>query len=200
MRTGLISLLLLVGCVTPPKPLPAPAEFGLRLGPASLGRELALTQRITVTRGDEHRSFDAQLEADAAMVRIAAVAMGQTIATLTWDGQTLDQRVSAHVPPVVTAARILSDVQLTWWPADAVRAGLPPGFRLEAQGARRTLLEQEQPFATVTYEGTAPAWRHVRLEHHRFGYRLDIESVEVAARGLVPGAAPRAPRGEATFL
>lgn len=193
MRAGLISLLLLAGCVTTPKPPPPPPEFGLRLSPASLGRELALTQRITVTRGEEHRSFDAQLEADATVVRIAAVAMGQTIATLSWDGQTLDQRVSTHVPPVVTAARILSDVQLAWWPAEAIRAGLPAGFRLEEQGTTRTLLEHEQPFATVTYEGTAPAWRHVRLEHLRFGYHLDIESVEVAGRGISPGTPPRAP-------
>lgn len=180
MRAGLTALLFLAGCVTTPKPLPPPPEFGLRLSPASLGRELSLTQRITVSHGEVRRSFDAQLEADATAVRVAAVSLGQTIATLSWDGQTLEQRVSAHVPEVVTAARILSDVQLAWWPAQAIRAALPPGFRLEEQGSTRTLFHGEAPFATVSYEGTPPAWRHVRLAHHRYGYQLDIESVYVA--------------------
>lgn len=176
MRAGLISLLLIAGCVTAPRPPPAPPEFGLRLPPASLGRELALSQRITVTRDGERRSFDAQLEADAAEVRLAAVAMGQTIASLRWDGHQLEERVSVHVPPVVTAARILSDVQLALWPLAAIRAALPPGFSLdEAAGARR-LLDRGAPFATVTQVGEG----HLRLVHHRYGYQLDIESVEAA--------------------
>ena len=172
-------LLVSAGCVTTPKPR-SDREFGLRLSPASLGRELQLSQRVTVVRGEERKSFDAQLEVDASAVRIAAVAMGQTIASLAWDGKTLEERVSVHVPPSVTAARILSDVQLAWWPAEAIRAGLPAGFSLDEVGANRTLTENGAPFASVNYEGAAPAWRLVRLAHHRFGYLLEIESVEAA--------------------
>lgn len=152
------------------------AEFGLRLSPASLGRELQLAQRVTVVRGEERKSFDAQLEVDASSVRIAAVAMGQTIASLVWDGKTLEERVSAHVPPAVTASRILSDVQLAWWPAEAIRAGLPSGFSLEDGAAGRVLMRDGAVFASVTYEGS----RLVRLTHHRFGYVLEIESVEAS--------------------
>ncbi|MFZ5442798.1 MAG: DUF3261 domain-containing protein [Myxococcota bacterium] len=180
MRVGALALLtLLTGCVTTPRP-PPPAEFALRLSPASLGRELQLVQRITVLRGDERRSFDAQLEADATVVRIAAVALGQTVASLSWDGTTLAQQVSTHVPPAVTAARILSDVQLAWWPAEAIRAALPGGFSLLDEAGERVLLRDGAPWARVRYEGTAPAWRHVRLEHAHFGYALDIESVEAS--------------------
>ena len=179
MRGGLIALVLAAACATTPKPLPA-AEFGLRLSPASLGRELALSQRVTVVRGQERRSFDAQLEVDASSVRIAAVAMGQTIATLSWDGKSLEQTVSERVPEAVTAARILSDVQLAWWPVGAIRAGLPSGFVVAEDGGARVVTENGVPFASVSYEGTAPAWKHVRLTHQRFGYVLDIESVEAA--------------------
>ena len=177
MRAGLIAFLLASGCVTTPKP-PAEVEFGLRLSPASLGRELQLSQRVTVVRGEERRSFDAQLEIDGSAVRIAAVAMGQTIATLVWDGKTLEQKVSVHVPPSVTAARILSDVQLAWWPAEAIRAGLPAGFALEEVNDTRVVTQDGRPFASVSYEGAAPAWKIVRLTHQRFGYVLEIESVE----------------------
>lgn len=177
MRAGLILLFALVGCVTVPRPVPEP-EFGLRLAPAALGRELALSQRVTVIRGEQRKSFDAQLEVDSSSVRIAAVAMGQTIATLSWDGKELAQNVSVHVPPAVTASRILSDVQLAWWPADAIRAGLPAGFSLADSEGARVVTQHGAAFASVAYEGTAPAFRHVVLTHQRFGYVLDIESVE----------------------
>jgi hypothetical protein len=179
VRAGLILLVAAAGCATTPKPLPE-AEFGLRLAPASLGRELALSQRVTVVRGEERRSFDAQLEVDAKAVRIAAVAMGQTIATLSWDGTSLEQQVSTHVLPAVTASRILSDVQLAWWPVAAIRAGLPAGYVLEEGAASRAVTQNGAPFASVAYEGSSPAWSHVRLTHQKFGYVLDIESVEAA--------------------
>ncbi len=171
---------LLLGCVTTPRPPPPTGDFSLRLSPASLGRELSLSQRITVLRGDERHSFDAQLEADASAVRIAAVSLGQTIASLQWDGVTLAQQVSTHVPPAVTADRILSDVQLAWWPAAAIRAALRDGFTLEEGEGQRSLLLDGAPFASVRYTGTAPAWAHVLLTHQRYGYALDIESVEAA--------------------
>lgn len=179
MRLTLIPLLALTACATPPRPLPQ-AEFGLRLPPASLGRELHLAQRVTVVRGEERRSFEAQLEVDASAVRIAAVALGQTIATLVWDGASLEQKVSVHVPKTVTASRILSDVQLAWWPAEAIRAGLPAGYLLEDTLGARVVTERGAPFASVTYQGTPPAWSQVRLTQHRFGYVLEIESVEAA--------------------
>lgn len=179
MRAGLIAVLLASGCVTTPRP-PAEAEFGLRLSPASLGRELQLSQRVTVVRGDERRSFDAQLEVDGSAVRIAAVAMGQRVATLVWDGTTLVHEVSVHVPPSVTASRILSDVQLAWWPAEAIRAGLPAGYALEEVKGTRVVTQAGRAFASVSYEGAAPAWKLVRLTQPRFGYVLEIESVEAA--------------------
>lgn len=177
MRAVLIALVFSAACVTTPRPLPE-AEFGLRLSPASLGRELQLSQRVTVVRQGERRSFDAQLEVDASTVRIAAVAMGQTVASLTWDGKSLEQHVSAQVPPAVTASRILSDVQLAWWPTQAIRDGLPAGYRIEEGAGSRAVTQNGVPFASVSYEGTAPAWSHVRLTHQRYGYILDIESVE----------------------
>lgn len=181
MRAGLTAILVaLTGCITTPKPMPTEEGLVLRLSPASLGRELQLSQRITVLRGDVRRSFDAQLEVDATAVRIAAVALGQTIASLNWDGKVFEQRVSAHVPDAVNAARILSDVQLAWWPADAIRAALPQDYELTESAGSRTILHRGSAFASLTYEGHPPAWAHVRLTHQKYGYVLDIESTEVS--------------------
>lgn len=180
MRVGALLLpALLLGCVTTPRPPPV-QEFTLRLSPAALGRELQLMQRISMVRGDLRRSFEAQLEIDASEVRVAALALGQTIATLRWDGQKFEQKVSTYVPEVVTAERIITDIQLAWWPEQVVREGLPSGFSLLTDGGVRELRFDGAPFASVHYEGTAPAWSRVILSHHRYGYTLEIESVEAA--------------------
>lgn len=182
MRRGLIlfAALAMAACVTSPRPRPEGDELLLKLSPGSLGRELQLAQRITVLRGGERKTFDAQLEVDATEVRIAAVALGQTVASLKWNGARFEQQVSTHVPEAITAERILSDVQLAWWPAAAIRAALPAGYALEEQGTRRTLTRDGAGLARIDYVGAAPAWAHVKLAHLRFGYELDIESVDLS--------------------
>jgi hypothetical protein len=172
--------LALTACVTTPRPPPPGDDLLFKLSPNSLGRELQLAQRITVLRGADRKTFEAQLEVDALEVRIAAVALGQTVASLTWNGTTLKQQVSTHVPEAITADRILSDVQLAWWPAAAIRAALPGGYTLVEEGTRRTLSRDGTGVARIDYEGTAPAWQHVRLAHLKYGYELDIESVDLA--------------------
>jgi hypothetical protein len=167
------------GCVTA-RPAPPPGELLLKLSPRSLGRELQLSQRITVLRGAERKTFEAQLEVDEVSVRIAALALGQTVASLTWDGKQLAQQVSTQVPAAITADRILSDVQLAWWPTDAIRAALPARYALDESGARRVLKYDGVRTAQIDYTGTAPAWSRVHLTQLRHGYELDIESVELA--------------------
>lgn len=182
MRGGVTVTLVglaLLGCVTTPPPAPPP-ELTLRLPPAALGAELSLAQRITVVRGAERRGFDALLEADATAVRVAALALGQRVAALSWDGERFESQVSPQVPEFVTAPRILTDVQLAWWPAAAVQAGLPADHALEESHARRTLRRGGTAVVLVSYEGVAPAWRRVTLQHLERGYTLVIDSVEQA--------------------
>lgn len=176
MRAVLTLLALVVSaCATTPRQPPPAPEFLLKLSPASLGREVSLNQRITMVRDGDRKSFDALLEVDASEVRVALIAMGQTLGTLTWDGAKFESRVSTHVPPVVTAERIITDVQLAWWPEEAVRAALPAGFSLTETPGQRVLLKDGQPFVTVTWtEGRA----RVVLTQHRYGYALEIDSAE----------------------
>jgi len=155
-------------------------EFQLRLAPVALGVELQLSQRLTVIRGDEHRSFEAQFEVDADSLRIAAVALGQTLASISWDGTHLEEHVSTLIPSFISASRILTDVQLAFWPSAAIRSSLPLEYTLEEGILNRRLLHHGEIVAFITYEGTSPAWRRVRLEQRHFGYTLEIESVEVS--------------------
>ena len=166
---------LLAGCMLPPRPGRLPEPWALRLSPASLGRELALQQRMTLTVFGHAQQMDLALEVDAQAVRLAVLAFGQTVARLDWDGRELKESRAPGFPAMVSGARVLGDVQLVHWPAPAIRAGLPPGFSLQAQDSERVLLAGSTVLARVRY----PAPGVAELENFPGHYRLRLESVEL---------------------
>ena len=106
---------------------PAESTPLLRLSPASLGRELAVVQRMEVEAQGQVRAFETVLEVDPDELRLAVLQMGQTIARLSWDGQTLTQSLAPGWPSVVSAENVLSDLQYVWWPQAQVQGALPTG-------------------------------------------------------------------------
>ena len=170
---------LLAGCALPPRPSQllahVPEPFALRLSPASLGRELALQQRMTLSVFGHVQQMELALEADAQAVRLAVLAFGQTLARLEWDGRELKESRAPGFPAAVSGARVLGDVQLVHWPVDAIRAGLPPGLNLQAEGDTRVLLAGSAPLARVRYPGPGVA----ELENVAGHYQLRLESVEL---------------------
>jgi len=164
---------LLAGCVAPRGPRLPPEPYALRLSPASLGRELALQQRMTLSVYGFSQQMDLALEADAQAVRLAILAFGQTLARLEWDGRELMESRAPGWPTAVTGARVLADVQLVHWPADAIRAALPPGWTLEASEDSRLLRVGSTPVARVRY----PAPGQAELDNVAGHYRLRLESV-----------------------
>lgn len=165
----------LAGCARPRLPVPA-EPFALRLSPASLGRELALQQRMTLTVASRSQQMDLALEADAQSVRLVVLAFGQTLARLEWDGRELKESRAPGWPPLVTGARVLGDVQLVHWPADAIRAALPPGWSLQADAAQRVLAAGTTTMARVRY----PAPGTAELDQLAGHYRLRLESVPLS--------------------
>ncbi len=85
--------------------------------PASLGRTLNLQQQITVRypspQGEQTRDILALLEADAGHTRLAALAGGQVLARLDWDGSGLRVTRAPWAPAELVPERILSDLQLS---------------------------------------------------------------------------------------
>jgi hypothetical protein len=152
----------------------------LALPPAQFGASVSLAQRLTITRLDAGNApahtLDALLEIDAHSMRLAGFALNQRVLTLEWDGQNLHQSASPLLPAVVDARHVLRDIQLVYWPADAVRAALPSGWSLIEQGSTRQLLQNGLPAVLIHYAG-APRWSGTtQLDNRLEGYRLVIES------------------------
>ena len=164
------------GCATAPRATPTAAAapaLALRLAPSTLGRALALQQQLTVTRGDEVHTLDALLEADATELRLVVQAANRPALRLRWDGATLEQTRASWLPPALSGERVLTDLQLAYWPVDAVAAALPAGWTLDEPAGQRVLREGGAVVATVAY----PSSQRIEIAHVRDGFRLAIDSV-----------------------
>ncbi|MBF6023356.1 DUF3261 domain-containing protein [Lysobacter niastensis] len=163
---------MLAACAAAP-PRAAVTVPELRLAPSALGHELSVQQRLHFSFGQQQRDLDALLEVDAQEVRLAVQALGQSGVRLSWDGTELQQQRAPWLPPSVRGERVLSDLQFTLWPADAIRAALPAPWTLNEDGHTRRLERDGIVWLQVDREGPG---RYL-LDNRAEGYRLQIESV-----------------------
>ncbi len=167
---------LCAGCAHPSVParveIPEP---GLRLPPSLLGREFAMQQRLRVSAAGRELVLQALLEADAAGLRLALFAFERRVARLEWDGASLTLQTGPDWPPAVSAERMLSDLTLTLWPADAVSAALSGDWSLAADASRRELRWRDRTAVRVRYHGS-DRWV---IENPVRDYRIEVDSFAI---------------------
>jgi hypothetical protein len=177
------ALLALAACSSVPtdakKPL-TPARLGLKLSPASLGQSLSLQQHLIVERAGRTDELDTALEIDANQLTLVGLAFGQRVMTLEYDGKELKTWRHFMLPPQVRGEDVLEDLQLTLWPAAAIRAALPADWALQdsadGAGMRRTLSFDGEPITVIAYPGKQRWGGKVVLDNLRYHYRLTIAS------------------------
>jgi len=145
------------------------------LAPSTLLGGLVEQQRLSFEHGDRRDTVDAMVQADADTVRLVIHTQGQVALRLDWDGERLAQKRMPGLPASLDGARVLSDLQLVFWPVDALRAQLPAGWTLDEQGERRTLKDAKGIVARVEREDADTRL----LDQVRLRYRLRIDSVPV---------------------
>jgi hypothetical protein len=175
-RLALLGLLVLEvgGCATlegQPE-----ARLGLMLAPGTLGDSISVQQSLRVERDGRIDHLDVALEVNPERLQLIGLAFGQRVLRLSYDGQTLQTWRHLLLPPQVRAEDILEDVQLTLWPADAVRQALPEGWRIEESDLRRTLLLNDTPVMLIEYSNPTRWSGKVELLNLRYHYRLIIRS------------------------
>lgn len=183
LRPSRISLLLqlatalaLAACASS-LPRPAAQSPSLRLAPAALGAEIALQQRLTVSRDGRTQQADALLEIDANSLRLVLLVGPRRMLTLAFDGQRIDESRDPALPSALVGARFIEDIQLAYWPATSIRAALPPGWTLDESDQERTLRRDGTSAVVIRYSQT-PRWiGRIDIRHLHEDYRLRIESV-----------------------
>lgn len=174
-RRLLLIVTLLAACASQP-----PALSGLprlRLHPATLGgARFALNQRLSVTRLNQPEAppqrVEVQLQLDASGLLLAGFAFGQRVLLMQWDGKELYVQRHIALPAEVDTDRMLRDLCLTFWPAEAVRAALPEGWTWVQTAADQELQQGGQARLVLL----RPSANIVEIVNAAEGYRLLIES------------------------
>jgi hypothetical protein len=179
-----IALFLISGCATlhPAKTTTAPAaRIGLKLAPATLGESLSLQQHLTVQRAGHTYGLDTVLQINPQQLDLIGLAFGQRVMTLHYDGKTLQTWRHPRMPPQISGENVLEDIELTLWPAHAIRAALPAGWQIEDQQNRRVLSLNQVPIVIIDYVDTSGRrWgAKVVLTNLRYHYQLTIQSAAI---------------------
>jgi hypothetical protein len=161
----------------------------LRLSPQTLGMPLSLAQHLSVSRiapgagdmGLPPTELEALLEMDAQSLRLAVIAMGQRVLTVQWDGERLKATRNEHVPAAIDAVHVLRDVQLLYWPAEAIRTQLPTAWSIDDTAGLRTLRYSGKVQVEIVYSDTRRWAGQATLSNYLEGYRMRINSMPTQA-------------------
>ena len=147
------------------------------LSPASLGRSVYAQQQLEAEFNGQSWQMQGALEVTPQGLRMVGLTpFGQRLITLLWDGQKLLEERTAHLPQTVQGERILSDVQLMYWPLPALRAALPAGWRVEQEGGVRRVFDAEREIIKIQCAIPDPWQGRCVFEHQVYGYRLTLDS------------------------
>lgn len=155
-----------------------PADMTLPLA-SPLPPSRHILQRVEAQWSDNTTTFLCALELSAQHIAMAGVTPeGITLFNLTFDGQTVRQQKSPLLPEMINPQMMISDLQLSYWPADALQKVLPRDWRLESNAEGRTLYVSGIKRSEVHYGGRATPWPDsVELTNHRYHYRLRMTTL-----------------------
>ena len=155
----------------------APLRIGLRLAPGSLGESISLQQRLTVERNGRTEQLDAALEIDPEKVQLVILMLNQRMLSVVFDGSAVQTWRHPMVPAQLRGEDVLEDLQLTLWPAEAIRKALPDHWSLEQRGFERVLSFDQQPVIRIDYSGTPGIVDKAALANLFYDYRIIVESI-----------------------
>jgi hypothetical protein len=136
-----------------------------------------LQQHLKAERGGRIEELDVALEIDPQRLDLVGLMLGQRVLSLHYDGESLRSWRHSMLPAQLRDEDVLEDLQLTLWPADAIRSLLPSGWRIEESGLHRSLFMGDSLVMAIAYSGQ-PRWiGKIQLSNLRYHYRLTIESV-----------------------
>jgi uncharacterized protein YfaP (DUF2135 family) len=190
-------ILTLQGCTLLPSPKPELKQVPL-LPPAAMTQSWQKLQSVSLYREAQTESILTALVAwsvDPAQVKVAVLTpTGQSLLTLLYDGQTLEQDYSPAVAPrlrsAFSARTLVTQLQLAYWPKDVINRSLRHSewqWLVEAESRRLMWRGQTQ----LEIEGAPERHQTFQIHHYAGDIRLEVKTL--AHTPLQPGAQRQLP-------
>ncbi len=186
----------LTACMGPsPRPTPDTTLFA-PLAPASLGYAVDADQLLSAAYGARESTLRCIVTVDADTLQVIGLtASGQRVFSLRYDGTRIDGERSAFAPDQVDPLHILTDIQLAFWPLEAVAtAAAQRGWQVsEPRPGLRRVSGNGRIVAEVHYAGPAPWNGRIWLSNFVAGYSLDIRTQSRIQPHTQPATTPAEP-------
>lgn len=172
------------------------------LSPATFGQQWQVTQSVTLQplAGDDsapHRSGQTLLAAwsvSPARLDFAGLTpTGQTLLTLSYDGQQLTETTSPLLPKEVSGRDILAQLQLAYWPLNSIQQALSgsPWSLRQVNPGRRELWLNGQLALDLQISPPGPSGQPLEsiiITHPLRGYQLKIQTISRETLSEQPAA------------
>lgn len=155
------------------------------LQPSSTLAPFAAQQKVDANFRGHHETLIVDIENDADGLRFVALTpFGQKLLQLSYDNHTTN---AAKLPGIKTDSRLspamlVALLQITLWPAEAVRRGLAAPLTLEENAGRRILANAGVPILSIEYRGAGAPWQLMHLNIPQLGIDIDVETLPEMSR------------------
>ena len=148
------------------------------LSPSAYGRSVQIRQIITITSENIEHVVQALLFITTERLHVALLsAEGQRLATIHYNGQSLELETIPETIHTLSARRIVTQLQLVLWPTRAWEKNLSgTGWQIVSSNDKRQLLFQEHPEITVHYKDAAQTT--TTLVDYKYSYHITITTIE----------------------
>jgi uncharacterized protein DUF3261 len=118
-----------------------------------------------------------ELEVDAAGLRFVGLTpFGQKVLQLNYDNRAVS--ATTFTDSRINPALLVALLQLTLWPADAVRAGLEAPLTMEETIHRRNILNRDELTMSIDRSSGQPPYRRIQISVPTADLKLVIETLE----------------------
>lgn len=173
---GLITCL--SGCATSSKPVRF--EPNVRLSPASFGQTTAIYQQIHAELNGQSRDMNVVLEIAPEKLTMVGMAMERRMMTVTYDGEKLETWKDERLPDQISPEIVLTNLQLTLWPKDAIAHQLPVGWTITETDHKRDICFNNATTIHIEYSQPKRWLGTIKMTDYRYRYSLSIQSVPLS--------------------
>jgi len=158
--------------------LQAPPSLPL-MPPQALGQQLQATQVLTTEQQGKTLSMLASWVVNQqGMTLVGLTATGQELMRIHYDGFTLNHHYSPMLENAPPAQQILAQIQLAYWPIDAIQQQLQgSNWRLTELGAKRVLYYYTSPVFEAERTGEQQLAPDVRIYIPELNTQLSVSTV-----------------------